>query len=190
MLPWGHLGVGYLVYTFGTHVVDRRAPTGEAVVTLAFATQLPDLIDKPLNWWFSVFDGRAIGHSVLTAIVLTAVVVYIANRYDRPYLIAAFSIGVFTHLLGDSFGALLSGEWNQASFLLWPLVPAPTYPSDSLFDHLLRWRIHLRAAGSISPGAFVRSRFWQQFLAIPVLFAVWAVDGFPGVRTIWNVVRL
>lgn len=187
MMPWGHLAVGYLVYTMLIRVRGHRAPTGVPTLALAFATQLPDLVDKPLNWWFSIFDGRGISHSLFTVTALCALVFFIARAYDQDELPVAFSIGMYTHLLGDAGSALLSGQFDRATFLVWPLLPAPTYPKDSLADHLDAWLAFLRMAPN-APVEFLTSRFGFQILLSIVLFGIWASDGFPGVGTLWRLV--
>jgi hypothetical protein len=187
MMPWGHLAVGYLAYTVLVRVQGRRAPEGAPTLVLALATQLPDLVDKPLNWWFSIFDGRGISHSLLAVTVVCALVFVLARKYDRDELSVAFLVGMYTHLLGDAGSALLSGQFDRATFLLWPLLPAPTYPKDSLIDHLDAWLFYLRMLPQ-SPMEFLTSRFGFQILLLFGLFGIWALDGFPGVGTLWRLV--
>lgn len=185
MMPWGHLALGYFVFTVGTRAWYRRAPEGAPTVVLAVGTQAPDLVDKPLNWWFDIYDGRGIGHSLLVVGLVSVVLLYWAHQYDRTDLAAAFSLGAFIHLFGDAWSALLSGNLSRAAYLLWPLYPAPTYPSDSLLDHLQRWAVALRTLQR-SPEMLLESQFGIQLLLLFALLAVWAIDGFPGVRTAWR----
>lgn len=187
MMPWGHLAVGYLAYTVLTRVRGHRAPEGLPTLVLVFATQLPDLVDKPLNWWFGIFDGRGISHSLFAVTALCVLVFVAARTYDRDELGVAFSVGMYTHLLGDAGSALLSGEFDRAAFLVWPLLPAPTYPKDSLADHLDAWLVFLRMAPD-TPVAFLTSRFGFQLLLSLALFGIWALDGFPGIGTLWRFV--
>lgn len=184
MLPWGHLGVGYLVYTFGTRVLLDRPPQGQPVLALALGTQAPDLIDKPLNWWFDVFDGRAVGHSLLMTIPICLLLFFIGKRYGRSDLTVAFSIGVFTHLLGDAWRPLLAGNFKPASYLLWPMFSPPTYPSDSFVDHLHQWFSYLQMVQTLSWRHLLFDQFGVQLLLAIVVFTIWALDGFPGARTI------
>jgi hypothetical protein len=188
MLPWGHLAVGYLVYTVLVRVRGRHTPAGVPTLVLALGTQLPDLVDKPLNWWFGIFDGRGIGHSLLAVTALCLLVAFAAYRYDRLELAGALSVGLYTHLLGDSYQALLSGEFARAAFLLWPLVPAPTYPKDSLFEHLDAWVAYLQLLPRLSPAQILASGFGFQLALLFVLFVIWVLDGFPGVGTIWRII--
>lgn len=186
MMPWGHLAVGYLAYSVGTRVWSGRTPAGGPTILLAMGTQFPDLVDKPLNWWFGIFDGRAIGHSVLVMGMLCTAILVVAYRRERGALGAAFSVGVVTHLLGDSWQALLHGDFGSATFLLWPLFPAPTYPKDSLIDHLVAMRRQFSVLSDLSAEALLASQAGQQLVLLVVLVGLWAVDGFPGVRTMWT----
>lgn len=187
MMPWGHLAAGYLVYTVLVHVRGYRAPEGVPTLVLALATQLPDLVDKPLNWWFSVFDGRGIGHSLFAVTALCVLVSVITRKYDRDELAVAFSVGMYTHLLGDAASGLLSGQFDRVTFLVWPLLPAPVYPKDSLIDHLDAWLAYLRIL-SHSPMEFLTSGFGFQLILFIILFGIWALDGFPGLGTLWRLI--
>ncbi|WP_256476610.1 metal-dependent hydrolase [Haloplanus pelagicus] len=182
MLPWGHLAVGYLGYTVLTRARTRRPPAGVPVLVLAVATQLPDLVDKPLNWWFGVFDGRGIGHSLVAVAVVCLLAVLVARRYDRPALTGALSIGLFSHLCADAWRPLVAGRFERATFLLWPLLPVPTYSTDSLGGHLGSWLAHLRLL-PVSPLEFLTSGFGVQLALFSVVFGVWGLDGFPGLGT-------
>jgi hypothetical protein len=156
---------------------------------LAFGTQFPDLVDKPLNWWFDILDGRGIGHSVITTGIFCTVLFIIAQKYGRRNLARAFSVGVFTHLLGDSWGALLSGNFDRAAYLLWPVFPAPTYPKDSLFDHLQQLQVYFRLLSEVPPSSLLASRIGFQLSLFALVVAIWVFDGLPGVRTLWYIAR-
>jgi hypothetical protein len=56
MWPWEHLAVGYLLYSVSC-VLWGRYPTRIGVAALAFGTQFPDLVDKPLGWWLGVLPS-------------------------------------------------------------------------------------------------------------------------------------
>jgi hypothetical protein len=188
MFPWGHLAVGYLTYTVLTKVWAGRAPASVPTVALAVGTQFPDLVDKPLGWWFGVYDGRAVGHSLPVAVAVCVGLVYLARRYDRQDVAAAFSVGVFTHLAGDASDALVTGNLREASFLLWPVLAPPSYPKDSLVDHLGAWLVQGRILAQSSPTALLESRFGFQLAMFVLLVVIWAMDGFPGVGTVWSLV--
>lgn len=183
MFPWAHIAIGYLTYTVWTKVWDARVPGGAATIALAVGTQFPDLLDKPLGWWLGIYDGRGIGHSILATAVLCVALVVVARRYDREDLAGAFAIGVGTHLVADAAGPLATGSLREAGFLLWPFVSPPTYPKDSLLDHLEVWLVQLRLLSQSSPLGLLETRFGLQFALFALLVFVWALDGFPGLRT-------
>lgn len=131
MWPWGHAAVGYLAYAALTIGRRRRTPTTDETLVVLLATQLPDLIDKPLAWYFDVLpSGRSLGHSLLTAVVLIGVAAVLANRYGRRDLGAPFGVGYLLHVVTDVPSEVLRGELAGSTFLLWPLLPAPTYGAE------------------------------------------------------------
>jgi hypothetical protein len=149
------------------------------VLVLAVATQLPDLVDKPLNWLFGVLDGRGIGHSLVVLAVVCALALQVARRYDPPALAGALSVGLLSHPLADAWRPLVAGRFERATFLLWPLLPVPTYPTDSLGGHLDVWGAQLRLL-SAAPLAFLTSGFGVQFVLFSVVLGVWGLDGTRG----------
>ncbi len=185
MMPWGHLAVGYLLYSAGVRVARGHGPRELPSLALVFGTQLPDLIDKPLNWWFSVFDGRAFGHSLLIMIPLSLAVYVVARRHDHGDLGAAFGSGLVIHLLTDGWLAILAGSVRaNAPYLLWPIYPTPTYPKDSLADHVVAQVEAIRALPWGSPAELLTSWLAIQALLLLVPLSVWMYDGYPGVRTV------
>lgn len=198
MMPWAHLAVGYVVYTVWTRLSARRAPVGAAVIALAFGTQVPDLIDKPLNFWLSVYDGRAVGHSLLTALPLCLGVWLVARRRGHGRLGCAFAIGVVTHLLSDAQFALVDGVRaairnggrldlvaahvrHGAPYLVWPVYPAPTYARDSLTDHVAALLAEAESLRGAPPTEVLDSGLVVQALLFGCVLGIWAVDGYPGV---------
>jgi len=189
MWPWGHLLVGYLVYTAGIRLWHRRAPDGAPVVLVAVGTQVPDLIDKPANWYFDIFDGRAMGHSLLTMVPVCVAGYLLARHYERGALGVGLSVGVVTHLVTDAKAGLLAGNITEgAPYLLWPVLPAPTYPSESLFDHIRRLAGSLGAIDLSSVSAILTSELALHVGIFLGLLLIWALDGFPGVRTLYGIV--
>lgn len=139
MWPWGHAVVGFLAYAAVTFGRRRRAPTTGETALVLLGTQVPDVVDKPLAWHLHVLpSGRSLAHSLLTAAVLVGLAAALANRCERPEATPAFGVGYLTHLLTDVPSEVLSGEFGGATFLLWPLLPAPRYGSEpSVTGHLL-----------------------------------------------------
>ena len=188
MLPWGHLAVGYLLYTVLARVRWRRPPRDSATVALALGTQLPDLVDKPLNWWFGVFDGRGAAHSLLVITAFCALAVAASRRYGGTDTVGPFALGLYTHPVADAWQALLTGQFEDATFLVWPLLGVPTYPKDSISDHTTAWLAELRLF-STAPVEALTTPFGVQVGLFTVLVIVWVLDGVPGVRTPVRVLR-
>lgn len=130
MWPWGHVAVGYLLYSSIVHIRQGRPPDGLAVAALVLGTQFPDLVDKPLAWSFGVLPGgRSLMHSLVTLSVLAVVVHAVARRTGQTDLSFAFILGAFTHPFVDGLKPLLVGEFQYINYLLWPLlgVELPEY---------------------------------------------------------------
>jgi len=183
MWPWGHLAVGYLCYVVWTYTRDSgQRPL--AVFAVVFGSQFPDLIDKPLAWTFAVLpSGRSFAHSLITAAIIIAVGYRVSQRFDRTDVAAAFGIGYVTHTVGDLgprvIGGLLVGDWMQlqwTTYLVWPVLPAPPYPSDKSF-------ITHFTAFTIDP--YVAAQFGLFGIAV----TVWLWSGMPGVHAVRSRLR-
>ncbi|UPV76310.1 metal-dependent hydrolase (plasmid) [Halorussus limi] len=177
MWPWGHLAVGYLLYSAFVHVSARRAPDGYATVALALGTQFPDLVDKPLAWTFGVIpNGRSLAHSLIIAVVFLAVLSVLLRLLDRGTVASAFAIGYLSHLLGDALDPLLAGDVYLLGFLAWPLVPAIDYGTEQSFVAHLQ-ELSLAALAS------------DEGLFALLTFCLWLYDGAPGVRVVAAIPR-
>ncbi|SEL38624.1 metal-dependent hydrolase [Haloferax larsenii] len=177
MWPWGHLAVGYLLYSPAVRAKTGRAPEGVAAIALALGTQFPDLFDKPLAWYLDVLPhGRSLMHSVFALVVVSLVVIRLGRRYESPAG-AAFAVGHASHLAGDALRPLLAGDWANLTFLAWPLLPVPlaTIEDTSLVALLTRLTLSSAAFGEILLG-----------LSVVLL---WVLDGRPGLQTIGRLVR-
>jgi|AntDeeMetagen285_2_1112576.scaffolds.fasta_scaffold02332_6 membrane-bound metal-dependent hydrolase YbcI (DUF457 family) len=179
VLPWGHLAVGYIVYSLGVRLRHGVPPEGPAVIALAVGTQLPDLIDKPLAWTFGVLpSGRSLGHSLLFAVLLGAVVWALGKRYNRRPAVVALLIGYLSHVIVDVLPAVRAGQWEIIGALLWPVLPVYQYPGEldrSVVEFLLALDFTaLPLAGVVG-----------SVLAL----GLWVFDGMPGVRTILYSIR-
>ena len=157
--PWGHLAVGYVLYSLFTRIRYGRPPDGLSALMLAFGTQFPDLIDKPLAWTFHILaSGRSLAHSLFTTLVVIAVITWYARRRERLDLAGAFAIGYLSHLVTDGFG----------SYLFWPLLPGPSYTPDG---GILAFFRQIELTPSV---------VFQLILAL-VVFGIWLWDGAPGI---------
>lgn len=187
MWPWGHAGLGYLLYSLSLRATGRRVTGPEAVVLLV-ATQLPDLVDKPLAWQFDVVSsGYAVGHSLVVAVPLAVAVLALARRHGRPRLGAAFVVGHLSHLAGDVLVAVALSRPYTVERVLWPLVSVPgSHPELSFLDQIgyygSEFVAYLGTTDSFLPTLL--------FTVPPVAaVALWVADGRPGLGTVRRVSR-
>ncbi|MGQ4557343.1 metal-dependent hydrolase [Halobellus sp. GM3] len=190
MWPWGHLAVGYLCYSVFTRWRFRQPPQHRPALVLAVATQLPDLIDKPLAYWSQIIpSGRSLAHSLLIVVPLWILVWRISTRYDARRIGTAFFVGYLTHLLGDSYGALLTSQFDRASFLLWPILPAPEYTTTSFGQHWIQLLTRVR---TITVQGFLSGDLpmvaYQGLLA-GFVAVLWVIDGTPGIDPLLDRIR-
>lgn len=192
MFPWEHAAVAYLWYAGYARWHGDAPPAGWGILVVLFASQFPDLIDKPLAWQLSLLaSGRSLAHSVFVAVPLAYVGIAVARRADRMPLGVVGAIGFLSHLATDAVPLSPSEDLNSA-VVLWPLVTSDSSSS---------------AAGSSTAGAVGRAS--ETLLdAYPSLSAgeptleagirlgivglagvVWLADGRPGVYEGWRVVR-
>lgn len=106
MFVFGHIGISvgllYLINKKFHFAVDYRY--------VILGAMLSDIIDKPLGnvILYSLNNGRIFGHTLLFAILLTAVGVYRKKILSIAY-------GIWTHLILDRM-------WLNPTTLLWPLL--------------------------------------------------------------------
>lgn len=178
MWPWEHLAFGYLLYSGWIHLRFRRSPDDEAVLVLAAATQLPDLIDKPLAWTFHLLpNGLSLAHSLLFAVPFLGIVTVLAGRDGGSTWATATAIGYLSHLAGDVLYGLATEGSIHAGFLLWPLVERPTRTPpgmisrvQDLFSSFLTF-LQTPAGGWYLVGTVG---------GFAVVLALWTYDGRPG----------
>ena len=187
MFPLGHLAVGYVGYTIFSRVVYRVPPAGAAVIALAIGTQFPDLIDKPLYYWFEALpSGRSLGHSLVFAVPGSLLALVVGRQIGRQREALAFGFGWLSHLPADSYGAILSGNYGEASFLLWPFYPAYEGTATSFGFHLEHHVPELEAIVREPIGVLLLTSFGHEILAATFVMLLWAVDGFPGPKALWR----
>ncbi|PSP76130.1 metal-dependent hydrolase [Halobacteriales archaeon QS_3_64_16] len=172
MWPWGHLAVGYLLYTAFVRMRERQAPSEWAALAVAFGTQFPDLIDKPLAWWLGVLpSGRTFAHSVLTALIVAALVYALARRRNATGLAIAFVVGYLSHSFADALLPLLQSHTEYVAYLLWPLLGLPFYQTEATV---------LASVGSFDLTVYGVAQLGLVLLAL----VVWVLDGAPGLHTL------
>jgi membrane-bound metal-dependent hydrolase YbcI (DUF457 family) len=169
MWPWGHVAIGYLLYSGVSRTTHDGPPGSIAAIAVGVAAILPDLVDKPLAWWVAVLpNGRSLAHSALTAIVLLAALEYVARRYQRRAPATAVSIGYVSHLFADGLYPAIAGEVDALAYLLWPVLPPIEYETPQTF------------AAHLSNLALTPQTGFELVLTATAL-ACWYVDGTPGV---------
>ena len=177
MWPWGHLAVGYLLYSVLIHLRDRRRPTGRATIALAFGTQFPDIVDKPLAWTFGVLpNGRSLTHSLFVATFLIVALQVLLRRRNEGEVATAFNLGYLSHLFADALYPFLTGNYYAIGFLGWPVLPAVEYSTEPSFA------AHLR---SLTLESFVS---FELGLGVFVMI-LWLLDGAPGFRAATTMTR-
>lgn len=172
MWPWGHLAVGYLLYTLLSRTHCDRSPTGSATLAVIIGTQFPDLVDKPLAWSFDILAvGRSLAHSLVIASAVIALVRIGAARRDRPLLALAFGVGYLSHLATDAIQPLIQGEYTALAYLGWPLTHPPIDGEELGFiGHFMTM--------TVTP------LFILQFVLVGVAVVVWWYDEAPGLNSI------
>lgn len=175
MWPWGHLAVGYLAFSLLSRRWLGRPPRAAGALAVAFGTQFPDLIDKPLAWSVAVLpSGRSLAHSLLVALLVLGVVGALAQRADHRTAIAAFGLGYVSHLFADALAPLWVGSYADLAFLAWPLMPVAAGTSHGIIWYFMtmEW----------TPYAI------SQFGLALVAAMVWVRDDMPGLALVWRVV--
>lgn len=190
MWPWEHLAVGYLCYSTFVHLRTGNPPSGSAALVVVFATQFPDLVDKPLSWTFAIVPGGySIGHSVFVAIPTSLIAFSIARRVGRPAIGAAFAIGYLSHLPGDLAYIYATNGYLATEIFLWPVAPLPSGSSGTgLTEHFVSF--FRRYVATVSSGQLIGFVILEGVLGV-ISFGLWIFDGAPGVRTLgWLFDRL
>lgn len=178
MWPWEHLAFGYLLYSLFRRLTAAEPPgTGEAFA-IALATQLPDVIDKPLGWVFHLAPtGRSIGHSLLFGGPVSLLVCWgcLVAGYRRVGM--AFAVGYLSHLLGDVLYDVLTEGRLAVGFLVWPIVAVESdEPIDAVPYALDLFGDFLAFLATPAGGLFIVLEVALVTLAV----LSWWVDGAPG----------
>lgn len=187
MLPWEHLAIGYILYSLGARVLGREPPSDCDIVAIVLATQLPDLIDKPLSWGFGWFpSGYAVGHSVFFGVGLSIVVVALARRVRRSHCAVAFLVAYWSHLFGDVLGPLRSGGAPLVTRILWPIPAVDPYETD---HGLGRGVLYLDRFVSELAAMDPRRALMLYGLVPFTMVLLWLLDGKPGTALLFRSAR-
>ncbi len=187
MWPWGHLAVGYIAYATYTRYREDAHPVGVPVVVLTVATQLPDLIDKPLAYSVGVLpEGRSLAHSLLFAVPLCLAALALARRGTgwRGRSGVALAVGYATHLFGDSIRELLALNLDGLTFLAWPVLAAPDYATTSFDGHAEQF---VESASRLSGGEL--TPFATEWLLFALLVGLWLWHRAPPLPSFRAVLR-
>ena len=167
MLPWGHAAFGYIIYSLYTRRSTGHPPIGLSVFAVGFGTQFPDVIDKPLTWTIPLLPyGRSFSHSLFTFVAIVSILWLLVKHTDQYTLVVAFAVGYLSHLVGDAFGPIISGDIRGLGYLLWPLTPVPDGGTRSFIEFFLT----LEITPSLLFGVGVTL----------VGVGLWVYDGLPG----------
>ncbi|WP_254538908.1 metal-dependent hydrolase [Halomarina litorea] len=183
MWPWEHLAVGYVLVSLLWRLRGER-PDLLAAFAVAFGTQFPDLVDKPLAWVFGVFDsGIAAGHSVLVAVPLCTVLVALAYRAGYVRAAAAFSVGYFSHIPGDAFYPMFYGQPFRWKVFFWPISQGAGEGQVDFLAQVLRFLSRTESFATSPQGA---TYIGFELLLLLTAFSLWALDGAPGLPRPWE----
>ena len=190
MWPWGHLAIGYFLYTGYRWIRFREPPTGWPILALALGTQFPDLVDKRLAYWVGILpEGRSLLHSYLLVGPLGAATVALARRNGVGVAGTAFVIGLLSHPITDGLAAIQAREFDQLSYLVWPVLPAPDYIAQDFGYH---WVALLEGVDGVSlaqPSTLISDPFIVQLWLGCLLVLLWGSHGMPPLQPIMHLLR-
>lgn len=187
MWPWGHLAVGYVAFSAFVHFGLGRRPSERAVVVLAVATQLPDLIDKPLAWQFGLLsNGVGVAHSLLVGVPIAFAVGVGLWARGRPEAGGALAIGYGSHVAGDLLFGWLFGNPPFLPAFLWPLYSTPEPATPGLGPKV--WEL-LLDSWALLGGAMGRTYFLLEAALLAATVALWVFDGAPGLGPVRTLLR-
>ena len=112
---------------------------------LLVGSLLPDIIDKPLGWFFfreSLSNFRIFCHTLLFLIIITLAGLYLYRGCGKAWLLV-LSFGTFTHLILDQM-------WLEPRTILWPFFGFAFERID-----LTHWTENIFHALRTNPGVYV-----------------------------------
>jgi len=186
--PWGHLAFGYVCVSALVRLVAGRPPSDREAAAVLLATQLPDLVDKPLGWGFDLYTtGYGAAHSVLVAGPLLLVVLAYAVK-KRSVAAFAFVAAYASHLAGDVLSALLDDNPAAFSRVLWPAADLQAYDTDRGFAARAFHYFAESGAALADPTALAALGAYAAVLV--AVGALWLYDGAPGTGLLRSAERL
>ena len=160
-----------------------RPPTTRGTLVVAFASQLPDLVDKPLAWLLFVLPGgRTLGHSLFVGLPLVGVAFVVGWVLDSYRGSIAFAVGLLSHLAGDVLYPLVVRGDLRLGFLLWPLVPADGGTERAL-PHIGELVVVFLEFLATPRGTFY---LVADVLLLTAALSVWLFDGMPLLRGLFG----
>jgi hypothetical protein len=178
MWPWEHLVFGYLLYSVGKRAVRGESPMEHETYALALATQLPDLIDKPLAWTFDVLpSGISLAHSLTFAVPCCLLIGAFASRLSMPTAGISFGVGYGSHLVGDSLYPLFTGGEAATTFLFWPFISRQPIERTAFLAEASRLFADFQTFLATPRG---QAYLLIECIVVALVLALWTWDGRPG----------
>ncbi|USZ73155.1 metal-dependent hydrolase [Natronosalvus halobius] len=171
MQPVVHPVVGYLCYAAYARWSHGEPPRDEPALVAVLTAGLADLLDKPLAAAGVVEVGRTVGHSLLFAVPVVAVAWMLAARANRRDLGVAVVIGYGSHVLADLPWHVLSGDYAELGFLLWPVTHMPAYTG-------------VKPLGLGAVAGLEATTLWLEAVILVAGIVLWWIDGRPGVGVV------
>lgn len=169
MQPIVHLVVGYVCVAAYWRWTRGRPPGDVVTAAALFGAALPDLLDKP-PWLLGIAPvGRTLGHSLLFVVPLAVGIRLLTAGLDRRPIGTAAVVGLLSHVATDVPWHVLSGDYVELRFLLWPLAQTPPYTGTK----------PLATAGGLEI-----TTLWLEAVVFVGGVALWWADGRPGVAAV------
>lgn len=170
MYPPVHPGVAYLLYALLLRAGGDRRPDDLAVLALVVGSVVPDLIDQPLYHAFALPSTRTLAHSLLVAVPVCLLVIWLVSRFSLPDSVGyGFAIGYLSHVAADAFWPLVLGKGDELGFLLWPVTHSPAYVGQKPLAEV---------------GGATVTTLWVELPLLAIAIVVWWRDGAPGVAPV------
>jgi len=178
MWPWEHIAVAYITYSLFRRTCNSKPPGPAAVLAVVAGSLFPDLLDKPLEWWIGAFPSVSIGHSVIVAVPVGAVILSSTWLLRRTDVGVGFVTGHLLHVPCDMFYPLIIGGTIHPRQYLWPLYINQSQPDTKLIGTVLEY---LADFGTFLASPEGIAYLLLDFVLLSVAFVLWVDDGLPVV---------